>query len=34
MIADHVKIHGNAALNLIYDSQNVYIRAPSLDLLR
>jgi hypothetical protein len=34
MIADHVKIHGNATLNILYDSQNVYIQAPSLDLLR
>lgn len=34
MIADHVKVHGNAVLHINYDAKNVYIHSPSLDLLR
>lgn len=34
MIADHVKVHGNATLNLNYDANNVYTHPPRLDLLR
>ncbi|GAP15653.1 putative Flp pilus-assembly TadE/G-like [Longilinea arvoryzae] len=34
MIADHVKIHGNAAVNINYDGNNVYLHNPTLDLLR